>query len=395
MQTLSLKKNLLKFDQKIFDLIIVDEFHHAAANSYQKIIDYFEPQFLMGLTATPDRMDGKDIYGLCDGNLAYQIDLFEAINRNFLVPFEYFGVYDNLDYSKIKSNLKRYNKDDLFLKFKENGNADKILEKWLLYKKTRTIGFCSSVKQADFMNDYFNEKGFKSMSLTGGSSRGIRRTAIEKLKNLEIEIIFTVDLFNEGVDIPAVDTLLFIRPTESLTVFIQQLGRGLRLSEEKDFCRIIDFAGNYFNVDIKFELFGINEANIGNEKKYNLPENCSIEFEIDIINLYKELMRIKKPRKQLIFEAYEDLKLELGRRPTYLEMSLLGKEDAKIIKQEWKSYLGFLLYYNELSFDEESFFIENKDFIELIEKTSMTRSYKMVLIQSILEMGSERWFKPT
>ena len=179
----------------------------------------------------------------------------DAIERKWLAPFKYFGVYDDTDYSQITWLGNRYDELELLQIQLRDEMAEKIVDAWNQYKQTRTISFCSSIKQADFLSTYFNKQGYKTISLHSKQKDINRDTAIEQLAAGELDVIFTVDLFNEGVDIPPVDTLLFVRPTESLTVFTQQIGRGLRLHDGKDHCVIIDLIGNYRNADIKLSLF--------------------------------------------------------------------------------------------------------------------------------------------
>ena len=277
--TLSMQKHLHTFDRDEFDLIIIDEFHHAAADSYQRVIEYFQPKFLLGITATPDRNDNKDVYAICDGNVAFRLDFLDAIERKWLAPFKYFGVYDDTDYSQITWLGNRYDELELLQIQLRDEMAEKILEAWNQHKQTRTIGFCSSIKQANFLSSYFNKRGYKTISLHSQQKDVKRDTAIKQLAATELDVIFTVDLFNEGVDIPEVDTLLFVRPTESLTVFTQQIGRGLRLHDDKEYCAIIDLIGNYRNADIKLSLF---DTERGEGKKKNteplLPQLCELEF---------------------------------------------------------------------------------------------------------------------
>jgi superfamily II DNA or RNA helicase/HKD family nuclease len=222
--TLSIRSNLEKFSPEEFDLIIVDEFHHAAANSYQRVLNYFNSSFLLGITATPDRLDNKDVYAICDGNVAYQLHFLEAIEKGWLSPFHYHGIYDETDYSQIRWLGSRYDEEALLAVQLQEKMAKNIFQSWKKFKKTRTIGFCSSIRQANFLREYFIKNGIKAVSLHSGSREYNRREVIHLLEAGEIDIVFTVDLFNEGVDIPSVDTLLFVRPTESLAVFTQQIG---------------------------------------------------------------------------------------------------------------------------------------------------------------------------
>ncbi|WP_062678089.1 DEAD/DEAH box helicase family protein [Parageobacillus toebii] len=395
--TLSMKKHLKAFSKDAFDLIIIDEFHHAAARSYQRVLDYFEPKFLLGITATPDRNDNKDVYAICDGNVAYKIDFIEAVQRGWLAPFRYYGVYDDTDYSKIKWLGNRYDEAELLQVQLREEMADKILKAWEKYKKTRTLVFCSSIKQADFLSEYFRKRNYRTVSLHSKQTDIPRDRAIAMLEKGELDAIFTVDLFNEGVDIPPVDTLLFVRPTESLTVFTQQVGRGLRLYEGKDYCVIIDLIGNYRNADVKLALFDT-ERGEGKKKKASLiptvPENCSIHLDVRAINLLEEMRKKRQPRREKLLFDYQQLKQELGYRPTYLQLHLYGRSEASEYKSEFKSYIGFLYWAGELSEREKEIFSKYESWLVEVERTPMTKSYKMVVLQAMLQRGSSRWHLP-
>ncbi|MBQ6439953.1 MAG: DUF3427 domain-containing protein [Mogibacterium sp.] len=274
-----------------YDFIIVDEFHHAAADSYQELLKYYKPKILLGLTATPDRMDGKDILKYFDGRIASQMLLGEAINRNLLSPFQYFGVTDDVDYQKInwingKYDIKQlenvYTSDDI----RCNLILSKVKEYVTDLDAVKGLGFCISVKHANYMAEFFNNHGVPSIALSSKSEDTIRDDAKHQLVSGEVKFIFVVDLYNEGVDIPEVNTVLFLRPTESATVFLQQLGRGLRLSEGKDCLTVLDFVGRS-NKKYKFDLKY--KAIVGDGRKSlrkqiedgisSLPRGCYIEFE--------------------------------------------------------------------------------------------------------------------
>lgn len=393
--TMSMQKHLQSFKQDEFDLIVVDEFHHAAANSYKRVLDYFNPKFLLGITATPDRNDNKDVYALCDGNVAFRLDFLDAIERKWLSPFKYFGVYDETDYSQITWLGNRYDEQELLQVQLKEEMAEKILDAWAEKKQTRTIGFCSSIRQADFLSNYFNRKGYRTVSLHSKQLLVGRHEAIEDLSRGDLDVIFTVDLFNEGVDIPSVDTLLFVRPTESLTVFTQQIGRGLRLSDLKTHCVIIDLIGNYRNADIKLSLF--DTAPDSKRKKTSqpvVPELCELHLDIKVIDLLKEMAKKRQPRKEKLLDDYMALKYELGRRPSYLELHLKSASESHQYKQEFNSYYGFLLWADELSQRELEVFKRYENWLVEAEKTSMTKSYKMVVLLAMLERGLSGWYKP-
>ena len=396
--TLSIQEHLQLFRKDEFDLIIIDEFHHAAAKSYQKIIDYFEPKFLLGLTATPERTDGRDVFALCDGNVAYEITFIEAIQRGWLTPFKYYGVKDDIDYSKIRWLGQRYDQQQLLIEQLNTERAEKIFKEWLKYKQTRTLGFCSSIKQAEFLANYFRQQGIEAISLTSYTQDISRQEAIQKLELREIEIIFTVDLFNEGVDIPSVDTLLFARPTESLVVFTQQIGRGLRKYVGKDVCVIIDLIGNYRHADIKLQVFQASSFSAVAERTTKLipevPENCELHLETEVIDLLEELRKKRSPRKERIYQDYIRVKERLGRRPTYREVHLYGNENSKEYRQAFGGYFAFLHKYGELSEKEKEVYETYYQWLNKVEKEQMTKSYKMVVLEYLLQKGEDLWYQP-
>ncbi|MGV2622916.1 UNVERIFIED_CONTAM: DEAD/DEAH box helicase family protein [Halobacillus marinus] len=396
--TLSIQEHLLKFDPTEFDLIVIDEFHHASSKSYQKAINYFKPQFLMGITATPERTDGNDIFAICDGNVAYEMNFIQAIQKGWLAPFHYYGVSDVIDYSQITWIGNRYSEEELAERQLQEDTASNIFEKWMEYRQTRTLGFCSSIRQAQYLADYFNNRGYKSISLHSRTKDISREEAIKQLESTQLDIIFTVDLFNEGIDIPSVDTLLFVRPTESLVVFTQQIGRGLRKHEGKSHCTIIDLIGNYRNADVKMQLFE-KDAIAKKEKKSvsivpRVPEGCEIHMETETIQLLEELLRKRSPRKERAIQTYYQVKQDLGRRPTYLDLHLHGSIESKEYKQIWKSYAGFLTAMEELSEKEVIVYEKHKQWMEEVEGTSMAKSYKMVVLKYMLSRGRGAWVDP-
>ncbi|GKV65195.1 MULTISPECIES: DEAD/DEAH box helicase family protein [unclassified Sporosarcina] len=394
-QTLARNYHLQKFSPTAFDLIVVDEFHHAAAATYERVLNYFKPKFLLGLTATPDRLDNKDVYSLCDGNEAISIHFLDAIRKNWLSPFIYHGVLDETDYSQLKWRNNRYDEEELLRLQLRESYAEAVLNAWKEHKQSRTIGFCSSIRQAVFLSDYFKEAGYRSLALHGTIDRHTRTTAKEKLESGELDIIFTVDLFNEGIDIPSVDTLLFARPTESLTVFTQQIGRGLRIADGKSHCVIIDLIGNYRNARKKYQVFTEDHelpARISSDS-FTEPDFFEFHFDTAVINLL-EAMKQNEPIQQRLINAYFELKEELGRRPTYLEFHLKGKVDSKAIQQKFGTYPVMLEHAGELSELEKDVLAAHRDWLIEVNRTGMTKSYKMVLLKYMLSRGARDWYKP-
>ena len=284
-----------KTSAEFYDYIIVDEFHHAAAPTYQKLLSYYKPNILLGLTATPERMDGKSILTYFNNRIAAEIRLPEAIDRKLLCPFQYFGVTDNIDLDKLKWAAGGYDKSELSNLYTMSGmmanrRADLVVSSLLKYvtdiDDVKGLGFCVSIEHAEFMSNYFNEHGIPAMFLTGKSPDEERNEAKSRLVKGEVRFIFVVDIYNEGVDIPEVNTVLFLRPTESLTVFLQQLGRGLRLSEDKECLTVLDFIGQAnkkYNFEDKFAaLLSNTTRSVTREIKdgfVSLPKGCYIQLE--------------------------------------------------------------------------------------------------------------------
>lgn len=287
--------NSQKLDEKItpdfYDFIVVDEFHHAAAPTYRRLLEYFKPKVMLGLTATPERMDGKDVLTYFDNRIAAEIRLPEAIDRKLLCPFHYFGIADTVDLQNVKWSRGGYDRNELSKVYTgDDVRVMLIIEQLKKYvtdiDNVKGLGFCVSKAHAEFMALRFSERNIPSIALTSDSTGEERNTAQTRLVNGEIRFIFTVDLYNEGVDIPSVDTVMFLRPTESLTVFLQQLGRGLRLSEGKDCLTVLDFIGQAhrkYNFESKFAaLLGNTKKSVKEEIERGfplLPKGCYIKLE--------------------------------------------------------------------------------------------------------------------
>ena len=274
-----------------FDFIVVDEFHHAAAASYQKLLDHYQPSILLGLTATPERLDGKDVTDYFDHRIAAEIRLPEAIDRELLAPFQYFGVSDNIDLSQLHWRRGGYDINELSnLYTGDRHRAELIIQSLRRYvsdlSRVIGLGFCVSVEHAEFMASFMNRNGVPSRALHAKSSADDRASAKRALTSGQLRFIFVVDLYNEGVDIPEVNTILFLRPTESLTVFLQQLGRGLRTLEGKECLTVLDFIGqshkNYRFEDKFGALLARSRGSVQDEVKQgfqNVPRGCFIQLE--------------------------------------------------------------------------------------------------------------------
>lgn len=281
----------LTLSRDFYDYIIIDEVHHVAANSYRPILERFSPKVLLGLTATPERMDGADISVDFCNTIAAEIRLPEALNRKLLCPFQYFGITDDVDLSHVAWNSGKYDIVELTKLYTSNDQRVsqilKSLDQYLTdINNVQALCFCASIEHADFMAKKFTLAGLKAATLTGTNNRTERTEVRKKLENKEINYLFVVDVFNEGIDIPSIDTVLFLRPTESLTIFLQQLGRGLRLNERKECLTVLDFVGNAraeYDFESRFRaLIGRTNTSVKEEIEkgfVHLPLGCSIVLE--------------------------------------------------------------------------------------------------------------------
>ena len=289
-QTLNNRLKDINLSSEYFDYIVIDEVHHIEAKTYRPILEYFSPKVLVGLTATPERMDGADILKDFSDRIAAEIRLPEALNKKILSPFQYFGITDSIDLTNVKWQNGRYAPSELTnLYTHSDRRVREIISDLKRYvndiNDVRAIGFCVTIEHAKFMSKKFSSAGFKANYLTSENNKE-REIIRNQLKNQEINYLFVVDIFNEGVDIPEIDTVLFLRPTESLTVFLQQLGRGLRLSEGKDCLTVLDFVGNArpeYDFENKFRaLIGKTTTSVYKEIEDDfphLPLGCSIVLE--------------------------------------------------------------------------------------------------------------------
>jgi len=328
-------------DPEFYQFIVVDEFHHAAAPSYQRLLEALRPKVLLGLTATPERMDGLDILQWFDGQIAAEIRLPDAINRKLLCPFQYFGVTDSVDYSNLRWQKGGYVIEDLDNLVTGNDVRlrlviDKVNRTLLDVTQTRGLGFCVSIRHAEFMAKAFCEAGIPSVALSALSNDEIRNRVQERLRSLDINFIFVVDLYNEGVDIPQIDTILMLRPTESLTVFLQQLGRGLRLNESKECLTVLDFIGHAhrnFSYESRFRaLLGPSSRQVGDEIKQgfpHLPSGCVVNLErvamqhvLDNIRESISHSRARLVRRIASFEQETAKRLSLSEFVTYHRLNL-------------------------------------------------------------------------
>ena len=393
------------FARDYFDYIVIDEFHHAVNNPYRKIVDYFQPKFLLGLTATPERMDGRNIYEICDYNVPYELPLADAINKGMLVPFHYYGIYDDTDYSKLHVVKGRYDSAELNATYIGNVHRQDLIYKYYCkYGSKRALGFCCTREHAEEMAKEFCKRGIPSVAVYSdahGQFSEDRNVAIEKLKSGEIRVIFSVDMFNEGVDVPSVDMVMFLRPTESPTVFLQQLGRGLRKSKGKEFLNVLDFIGNYLKAGrVRYLLTGKNLSGDGaydSADRSGYPDDCMIDFDMRLIDLFAEMDKKHLRIKDQIRNEYFRVKELLDKRPTRMELFTYMDDDvyrlaiSHAADNPFKRYLDFLKNLDELMQEEESLYGGiGWEFINLIENTNMSKVYKMPVLMAFYNHGNVR-----
>lgn len=361
MQMMAKVETLLRFQKDEFQMIIIDEAHRVGAKSYQKIIDYFEPDFWLGMTASPERTDGFDVYKAFDHNIAYEIRLQQALEEEMLCPFHYFGITDlQIDGESFDEELSL--KD--FNKLTSDDRINYVIEQMQYYgysgERVRGLVFCSSKKEAIVFSEKFNQRGYCTAVLTGDDGQERREETIEKLVAHEGEIldyIFTVDIFNEGVDIPEINQIVMLRPTESPIVFVQQLGRGLRKADNKEYVVVLDFIGNYKNnFMIPIALSGDRSYNKDSIRKYVLegermiPGSSTIHFdEIARKNIFSSIDAANFSDISLIKESYKNLKNKVGRIPTLQDFDQYGEIDVMRIFDNSRlgSYYKFLVKYEK------------------------------------------------
>lgn len=339
-QTIHKKEYREMFDRDAFDYIIIDEVHRAGAQSYQDIVDYFKPKFLLGMSATPERSDDFDIYEMFDHNIAYEIRLIQAMEYNLLCPFHYYGITDMTidgieidDKSEFNILTSELRVDYIIEKINEYGySGDRI----------HGLIFCSRKDECEKLSQLFNMRGYKTIALTGDSSEEMRQKAIDSLESNDensLDYIFTVDIFNEGIDIPKVNQVVMLRPTESAIVFVQQLGRGLRKNDSKEYVVIIDFIGNYEkNFLIPVALSGQTNYNKDSLRQFVCegslitPGASTIQFDqITEKRIYQSIDAANFTQVRLIKDSYKQLKEKLGRIPHLKEFEQYGAIDVQLM----------------------------------------------------------------
>lgn len=394
-QTISKEEHLKQFSQTYFDYIVIDETHRAGAESYKKIIEYYKPKFLLGMTATPERTDGLDIFKLFDYNIAYEIRLHRALEEDILSPFHYYGVTD----ISVNGEILEDNSDFNLLTSDER--IDRIIEKIKLYGCDNGIVkgliFCSTVQECNSLSKGFNSRGLKTISLSGGNSEEERAAAIIQLESNqnELDYIFTVDIFNEGIDIPSVNQIIMLRPTQSAIIFVQQLGRGLRKLDNKEYLTVIDFIGNYKNnFLVPIALYGDTSYNKDTIRKLLssgssfIPGTSTINFDkIAREKIFEAIDAANMQMRRDLVNDYTLLKFKLGRSPMMVDFINYGSRDPYLYVNYSRSYYNFVKSIdtnleNTLS-NHESLLLE----LFSTEINNSKRVEESILLKELIEKG--------
>lgn len=389
-QTLGRAHHMARFNPREFDYVIIDEFHHAAASTYRRLIGYLEPRFLLGLTATPERTDGADLLALCGENLVYRRDVADGIRANLLCPFDYYGVSDLVDYENIPWRSSRFDEEELTKHVSTRARAQNALEQLRTHGRTRTLAFCVSQRHADFMAEYFVEQGLRAVAVHAGLSSAPRSHSLEQLQAGELDVVFAVDMFNEGVDLPDVDTVLMLRPTESRILWLQQFGRGLRYRPGK-MLKVIDYIGNHRVFLTKTRaLLGLGDANRDvayaldqyENGTLELPPGCAVTYDLEVIRILRALVQ-PTGAGEALENLYRDFRDRLGRRPLALEVLSEGWNPGSA-RQHHGSWLDFVRHMGDFTADQDQAWQVLAPFLRALEITPMTKSYKMVVLLAML-----------
>lgn len=346
----------------------------------------------------------RNIYEICDYNVPYEISLKDAINKGMLVPFHYYGIYDETDYSGLRPVRGHYEERDLNIVYLDNARRyDLIYKHYMKYRSKRAFGFCCSKLHAEAMAKEFSRRGIPSVAVysnANGEFSEDRDIALSRLKAGEIKVIFSIDMFNEGVDLPEVDMVMFLRPTESPIVFLQQLGRGLRKSRGKEYLNVLDFIGNYEKAGRIPQFLGGDITRAGEEQARDIeyPDDCIVDFEMDLIDLFRELEKKNLTIRDRIKKEYFRVKELLeGKVPTRMELFTRMDEEVYQIcmrnakENPFRRYLDYLHELHELSPEEEIVYNGlGREFLNLLETTDMQKVYKMPILLSFYNDGNIR-----
>jgi superfamily II DNA or RNA helicase/diadenosine tetraphosphate (Ap4A) HIT family hydrolase/SOS-response transcriptional repressor LexA len=391
-QKLSRPEGLERLAREQFDYVVIDEVHHAHAPTYRRVLAKTHADFILGLTATPERTDGVDVASIFDDNLAYHATIGDGIAEESLVPFHYIGLKDTVDFRQIPWRNGRFDLDELECRV---ASSDRMARLWSAMEEhpgERTIVFCCSRRHAIFARDWLRTNGISSAAVFSGGGGDSCGESLQQLRRGELATLCVVDMFNEGLDIPAVDRVLMLRPTESKIIFLQQLGRGLRASQGKSRLLVVDFVGNHrIFAQRLIHLLSLHGQQHGwgtlkdwlNGEPARLPPGCLLDVELAARDMLKQFM----PQGSTAgIEAYRALRDELGRRPTASELLSHGYR-PKVVSKAAGDWFGFVENEGDLNEDEREVVTKYRNWLRTVETTSLNRCYKMVVLRVLLDQG--------
>jgi superfamily II DNA or RNA helicase/diadenosine tetraphosphate (Ap4A) HIT family hydrolase/HKD family nuclease len=389
-QKLTRPEGLVELDRQHFDYCVIDEVHHAQAPSYRRVMARLNSTFTLGLTATPERTDGVDVASLFDDVLAWQATVGDGIAEGSLVPFHYLGLKDDVDFEQIPWRNGRFDPAALEEKLENSERMERLWTAWQADPDARTLVFCCSRRHALYTRDWLRRRNVRAAAVFSGSGGDPRSDSLSDFIDGKLQALCVVDLFNEGLDVPDVDRVVMLRPTESKVIFLQQLGRGLRAAENKLRLKVIDFVGNHrvFASRLTHLLsLGNKSATWTDLKKFlkggtpNLPEGCLLDLEVEA----KELMlRLVPNTGTAVVEAYRSMRDELGRRPSPSEL-YHHNYLPRTLAARFGSWFGFISEQDDLTANERLVFASFESWLAMLEGTNLNKSYKMVVLRVLLD----------
>ncbi|MDG2130856.1 MAG: DEAD/DEAH box helicase family protein [Fuerstiella sp.] len=392
-QKLSRPEGLNQIAEETFDYVVMDEVHHAHSPSYRRVLSQLRSNFILGLTATPERSDGYDVATIFDDNLAYHATIGDGISDESLVPFHYVGIKDTVDFHQIPWRNGRFDIAELEKHVAQSERMQRLALAMKEHPASRTIVFCCSQRHAVFVRDWLRERNATSAAVFSGDRSDSYAESLNGLRSGQLQYLCVVDMFNEGLDIPAVDRVIMLRPTESKVIFLQQLGRGLRASEGKTHLLVMDFVGNHrVFAQRMIHLLSLRSTAAGwkdlkkwlNGEPPDLPEGCLLDVELDAKDVLKQFL----PKgKQAGVEGYGALRDELGRRPQMIEFYNRGYLPKTVTVAEG-SWFAFVDNEHDLQENEGSVASDFADWLKVVESTQLNKSYKMVVLRVLLDQGA-------
>ncbi|HRE89787.1 MAG TPA: DEAD/DEAH box helicase family protein, partial [Myxococcota bacterium] len=374
-----------------WDHVIVDEVHHATAPGYRRVLSRLSAGFVLGLTATPERMDEADLFGLFDDHLAYRADLDRGIGEGLLAPFSYFGLRDTTDFAPIPWRNGKFDAEGLAQAVQTEQRMEKLWEAWQAHPGTRTLVFCATIAHAEFASTWLSARGVRIAAVHSGPGSADRERALIRLRDGEVDALATVDLFNEGVDLPTIDRVAMLRPTESPIVFLQQLGRGLRKAPGKERVTVLDFVGNHrVFLDRIGRLVSLGSHGSKGLRAFlegeapSLPPGCSVNVELEAIDLLRGMLPMGRTELE---RTYRELRALRGERPELGELFRLGLS-PQALRTSGRSWFELVRDEGDLDQKELAVLEACADWLRELETSAMSKSFKAIVVEVLLEQGA-------